>query len=136
MRQRGANTEVSSTMFQWLSEHNLFNHVKHEEYWIPVSPWVQGTDPESIRQRYIGELVRQDITVCLNSYFSTWSFLSKTFHQAFVKSGRPMLLSSGLRESLVDELEVNTMRELMDAKLPQYLKMQVVHALKKHSDTK
>jgi hypothetical protein len=47
-----------------------------------------------------------------------------------------MLLSSGLRESLVDELEVNTMRELMDAKLPQYLKMQVVHALKKRPDTK
>jgi hypothetical protein len=71
MRQRGANTEVSSTMFQWLSEHNSFNHVEHEEYWIPVSPWVQGTDPESIRQRYIGELARQDITVSLNSYLST-----------------------------------------------------------------
>jgi hypothetical protein len=63
IRQRGGNTEVSSNMVQWIGEHHSFNNVTCKEYWIPTSPWVQGTDPESVQQRLIGELMRKDLMV-------------------------------------------------------------------------
>jgi hypothetical protein len=45
----------------------------------------------------------------------------------------PVLLSnSGLSETLVYELAENATRELIDANIPQYLRLRVVYATKKH----
>ena len=68
VRARGGSTEISSKLLQWVSEHDAFENIVHREHWIPMSPWVQGDDPEAIRQRQIGELGRDDILVLFNFY--------------------------------------------------------------------
>jgi len=52
-------------------------------------------------------------------------------YQAFVRSGRPLLLGSGLPEDLVDELEKNMMIEIAERKTTQYTRLQCVYARKK-----
>jgi hypothetical protein len=62
---RGGCTNVASNLHQWVSEHGAFEDIVCTEYWIPPSPWIQGDDQESVRQRWIGENAREDISVCL-----------------------------------------------------------------------
>lgn len=54
------------------------------------------------------------------------------FIQAFIQSGRPLLLGSGLPESLVNELEERANAELHEARWPQYIRVQNVYARRKH----
>lgn len=53
--------------------------------------------------------------------------------QAFLKSGRPLLLGSGVPEAVVDELQSGATRELVDATLRQWIRLQRVYARKKRS---
>lgn len=53
--------------------------------------------------------------------------------QAFLKSGRPLLLGSGLPEDVVNELEMNAERELLEARYPHYIRLQSVHGRKSRS---
>ena len=53
--------------------------------------------------------------------------------QAFLKSGRPLLLGSNLDVLLVDELELNAERELLEAKTRSYIRVQNVYARRKNS---
>jgi hypothetical protein len=61
--QGGGEAEVSSNLVRWVNEHHSFENIVHQEYWIPASPWAQGTDPESIRQTSIGERTCKELTV-------------------------------------------------------------------------
>jgi hypothetical protein len=133
IRKRGGNTETSSNIFPWVSMHGAFDNVVREEIWLPTSPCAPKSD---VKQNHVGELVRDNIMV---SYICV-SFASFFFVEldklSFVRSSRSILLASGLPSTLVDQLEDHTIRELMDARLLQYLKLQVVYALKKHPDSK
>lgn len=51
--------------------------------------------------------------------------------QAFLRSGRPLLLSSGIAEFLVDELEENARMELMEARTQTYIRVENVYALRR-----
>ena len=48
--------------------------------------------------------------------------------QAFLKSGRPLLLRNGLAIAMVDELAANAERELIDAGAQTYIRVQNVYA--------
>jgi hypothetical protein len=48
-----------------------------------------------------------------------------------MKSGRPLLLGSGMPEALLDEIEANARRELDEARTPHYIRCQYVYARKR-----
>jgi hypothetical protein len=52
--------------------------------------------------------------------------------QAGLKSGRPLLLGSGMSPALIDEIEANVTEEVREAKTPVYLRIVEVYARKKH----
>ena len=54
-----------------------------------------------------------------------------SFAQAFLRSGRPLLLGSGLPESLVDELQHRAQSELMEARTVSYIRLERVYARKR-----
>ncbi len=51
--------------------------------------------------------------------------------QAFLKSGRPLLLSNGLDISMVDELEINAEHELRTASTQTYIRVHSSYARRK-----
>ena len=67
IRSRGGGVDVASSLPRWVEEHGAFESPVCQEHWIPTSPWMQGDDPEAVRQRWIGELARDDVLV----YFSS-----------------------------------------------------------------
>jgi hypothetical protein len=132
IRARGGSTEVSSNLYEWVSQHGAFENVEYQEVWLPASPWMQGNDPETLRLRWIGECARDDVLVriYMSSLTSLFDYLSTL--QIMLKSGRPLLLGNGMPEEFMKELEENAGRELMEAKVPHYSRIIVVTALKKH----
>ena len=52
--------------------------------------------------------------------------------QEFMRSGRPLLLGSGMPEALLNQIEQNAIRELMEARTPIYIRCQYVYATRKH----
>lgn len=110
--QRGGEPDAANHLHRWISEHGAFEDVVYREFWLPTSPWRKGSDPESMRQNRIATIFRQDVL-------------------AFLKSGRPLLLGTGLPESYVDELENNAARELLEAKVPTYIFVEHVYARRK-----
>ena len=48
-----------------------------------------------------------------------------------MRSGRPLLLSSGFEERVVDELEENARVELMEARTQTYIRVENVYALRR-----
>jgi hypothetical protein len=99
-------------MHQWVRDHPAFEDVVYREFWIPLSPWLKGNDPNSRWWNDIGATMRDDV-------------------KAFMKSGRPLLLGNGLTEDFVDQLENNAVAELNEAITPVYVCIQNVYARKK-----
>jgi hypothetical protein len=69
MSARGASTTVAADLVPLVKEHGEFEHIVANTHYIPVTPWVQGDDPEAVRQRKIGELAREDVIVSLSFVF-------------------------------------------------------------------
>ncbi|KAF8899162.1 hypothetical protein BD779DRAFT_1487304 [Infundibulicybe gibba] len=107
-RNLGGSVDAATHLHSWIASHGAFENIVYREFWVPTSPWVQ--DDEF--QNRMGLGMRDDIL-------------------AFLKSGRPLLLGSGLSEAIVDELEANASKELMEAKLQQFIRLQCVYAQKK-----
>jgi len=112
VRQRGGSTDAATQLYTWISQHGAFKEVVRRIYWIPASPWIQGDDPESAKLRHFGDAMRDDIL-------------------AFLKSGRPLLLGSGLSETLVDGLEQEARTELLESRLPYWIRIEEVFGLKR-----
>jgi hypothetical protein len=53
------------------------------------------------------------------------------FCQAFLLSGRPLLLGSGLSESLVDEVQRRATSEIKEARTVSYIRLERVYARKR-----
>jgi hypothetical protein len=66
MNARGATTTVAADLVRLVKEHGAFEHIVANTYYIPMAPWVQGDDPEAVRQRKIGEFAREDAIVGLS----------------------------------------------------------------------
>ncbi|RDX51938.1 hypothetical protein OH76DRAFT_1481027 [Lentinus brumalis] len=112
VEQRGGEPDAANHLHRWTTEHPDLEDVVCGEYWFQTCPWKQGSDPESARDNRIGELMREDIL-------------------AFLKSGRPLLLGSDLDYVLVEELEMDAMRELMEATTETYIRVQSAYARRK-----
>jgi hypothetical protein len=66
--------------------------------------------------------------------FLGFAAMNPEWTQSFFKSGRPLLLGTGLNEEIVDLLERETTDELMEARYPHWLRLRCVYATKKCSN--
>ncbi|TFK26712.1 S-adenosyl-L-methionine-dependent methyltransferase [Coprinopsis marcescibilis] len=106
----GSSTAAIHKIYDWLSEHPGFEEVQYREYWFPVSPWMdKDRDPFNYK---IGGAVRDDIL-------------------EFLGAVRVLFLRRGHREEVVDELINNTRYELLQAKLPCYVRMLSINGRRK-----
>ncbi|KAI0361087.1 hypothetical protein OH77DRAFT_1417285 [Trametes cingulata] len=112
VEQRGGEPDAANHLHHWVSKHPLLEEAVYNEYWFQTGPWKTGDDPFTARDNRIGAMMRDDIL-------------------AFLKSGRPLLLSNDLDISVVDELESNAERELTEASAPTYIRVQNVYARRK-----
>ncbi|KIL01069.1 hypothetical protein PAXRUDRAFT_821087 [Paxillus rubicundulus Ve08.2h10] len=112
VRARGGDADASLHLLEWVSNHPAFEDVVYREFWLPCSPWLPGSDPQTTFMNEIGETMRDDL-------------------KAFMKSGRPLLLGHGLSAEFVDAMERNACEELDDALTPVYVCIQNVYARKR-----
>ncbi|KAJ7148908.1 S-adenosyl-L-methionine-dependent methyltransferase [Mycena filopes] len=110
VRNAGGDPDAATYLHRWLTSQPAFENAVYEDYWVPVSPH---PDFDEVQQR-IGAQMRDDIL-------------------SFLKSGRPLLLGSGIPEPIVDELQVNAERELISSSCAQYIRCQSVYCRKKVS---
>jgi len=109
-RNAGGHPDAATHLHRWITSHPAFEDVVYKDYWVPVSPHAIFNN----FQKRIGAQMRDDIL-------------------SFLKSGRPLLLGSGVPEPIVDELQMNAERELRTAARPQYIRLQSVNCRKKIS---
>ncbi|KAF9021752.1 hypothetical protein BDZ89DRAFT_1198365 [Hymenopellis radicata] len=105
VRNRGGAVDAASYIHDWVSHHPLFENVVYREYYIPSSAW----KTDSAFDMRMGQYMSDDIT-------------------SFLKSGRPLLLGSGLPEFIVDEIESNCVKEVTEAHERYYIRLQCVYA--------
>ncbi|KAH9081815.1 hypothetical protein EDB83DRAFT_2310143 [Lactarius deliciosus] len=112
VRQRGGSPNAGSMVYNRTLQHPAFDDVVYQDYFIPTAPFMPSDDPKYDVIRSIAETLREDIL-------------------SFLRSGRPLLLGSGLPESLVDELQQHTHLELKEARTVSYIRLERVYARKK-----
>ncbi|KAG6851344.1 hypothetical protein H0H93_005742 [Arthromyces matolae] len=104
----GGDVDASDKIWSWISEHPLLEDPVHEEFWMPVSPWCRD-DETKVR---MANTMKDDLCV-------------------FLRSGRPLLLGTGVPEDVVDRVQHNADLELQSAAQEQYLLIRRVCARKK-----
>ncbi|KAJ8520636.1 hypothetical protein ONZ45_g2562 [Pleurotus djamor] len=107
INQRGGSPDAAYHLHRWVATHGAFEDVVYQDHWIPTSPWSK-CQP----WKHWGEEMQADIL-------------------AFLLSGRPLLLGSGVPESLVDELESNAREEVLAASQITFIRLQRVFARKR-----
>ena len=127
VRQRGGTPDAANMLYSWTLQHQAFEDVVYEEYFIPTGPFMSRQDP-NYRMRPISEILRDDILVCDHVYFILTVY---NFAQAFLRSGRPLLLGSGHSEPLVDELQHRAHLEVKEARIASYIRIERVYARKR-----
>ncbi|KAJ7170294.1 hypothetical protein C8R43DRAFT_876010 [Mycena crocata] len=104
----GGDPDAATHLHRWIFSHAALDNIVYKDYWVPVSPHASFSEYE----KKIGTRMRDNIL-------------------AFLKSGRPLLLGSGVPELIVNELQINAERELRMAIYPQYLRFQRVYCRKR-----
>ncbi|KZT72959.1 hypothetical protein DAEQUDRAFT_722595 [Daedalea quercina L-15889] len=112
VHRNGGEPDAANQLHRWVSRNSSFEDVVYREFWFQTAPWRSGADAATVRQNRISQVFRDDIL-------------------AFLRSGRPLLLGSGLAEHVVDEVEENARRELMEARTRTYIRVENVYALKR-----
>ncbi|KZW00512.1 S-adenosyl-L-methionine-dependent methyltransferase [Exidia glandulosa HHB12029] len=112
IRARGGHVDAASLLHRWVSQHRSFTDVVYRDIYFPLSPFARGDSHEMRRQRKIGFLARDDSL-------------------AFMESARPLVLKGGVPEEEADNLLVAARSELMEGRLPCYMRMQCVYARKR-----
>ena len=133
VEERGGDALASTHLYEWISNHPAFEDVVYREFWIPCSPWIRGSNPESNFWNEVGSIMRDDLKASnLCSAVVRLTIVIISFLQAFLRSGRPLLLGHGLSTEFVDAMERNAYRELDEAVTPVYVLIQNVYARKRH----
>jgi hypothetical protein len=112
VRQRGGSPDAANMLYSWTLQHPALEEVVYEEYFMPTAPFMSHEEPNYHFMRSIADILRDDIL-------------------AFLRSGRPLLLGSGLPESLVDELQHRAQSELVEARTVSYIRLERVYARKR-----
>lgn len=63
VRQRGGDVEAATFMETWIRQNDAFEEVVAEDFFMPVSPWAKGDDPDAVRSRDVGANMREDVVV-------------------------------------------------------------------------
>lgn len=63
VRERGGDADAATHLHEWISNHPAFEDVVYQEFYIPCSPWLRGSDPETIFWNEIGTTMRDDLKV-------------------------------------------------------------------------
>ncbi len=127
VEQRGGEPDAANHLRQWASEHPHLEDIVYREFWFQTGPWRHGHDLQTARDNRTGAMMRDDILVRFK-YQEDARYASNLYGQAFLKSGRPLLLSNDVDVSVVDELESNAERELLEASAETYIRVQNVWA--------
>ncbi|KAH9982736.1 S-adenosyl-L-methionine-dependent methyltransferase [Lactifluus volemus] len=112
MEPRGGSPDAANMLYSWTLQHPAFQDVVYDEYFLPTAPFMSGQGPNDDFLRSTSEILRDDIL-------------------AFLRSGRPLLLGSGLQESVVDELQHRAELELKEARTANYMRIERVYARKR-----
>lgn len=138
IRTRGGEVEAADHLERWVADHGAFENVVHRSFWFQASPWNTGMDPESVRQNEIAKVMREDMLVRFGCSLrisvppANCPVFSFSLLQQFLKAGRPLLLGSGIEESMVNLVEEKATQELMEARTPLYILIENVYARKRH----
>ncbi|EJD54471.1 hypothetical protein AURDEDRAFT_110104 [Auricularia subglabra TFB-10046 SS5] len=112
IRARGGHVDAASLLHRWISQHRAFRDIVHRDVYFPLCPFMKGDSAEARRQRKIGLYAREDVL-------------------AFIDSGRPLLLKSGVPQEEVDSLILRARQELADCRTPCFMRLQCVYARKR-----
>ena len=63
VRQRGGTPDAANMLYSWTLQHQSFEDVVYEEYFIPTAPFMSRQDPNYRFMRTIAENFREDIQV-------------------------------------------------------------------------
>ncbi|KZT57484.1 S-adenosyl-L-methionine-dependent methyltransferase [Calocera cornea HHB12733] len=87
LKGKGSTVDAGMQFARWLKEHVAqpggVTFVGEDLVWVPIGPWLQGTDERTRRLNYIGELMRRD-------------------SKLFVRALRPTLIEAGYDPALLD----------------------------------
>ncbi|THH19383.1 hypothetical protein EW146_g1781 [Bondarzewia mesenterica] len=108
VRQRGGSPDASNMLYAWFMQNPAYEDIVYREIWLPTAAIYPPGHPDY----WIGKVMGEDI-------------------QAFLKSGRPLLLGSGLQESLVDELQQRAHTEVEEARIVTFCRVESVYARKR-----
>jgi len=64
VRQRGGTPDAANMLYSWVLQHQAFEDVVYEEYFVPTAPFMSRHDPDYHLKRTISEMMRDDILVC------------------------------------------------------------------------
>ncbi|KDQ63063.1 hypothetical protein JAAARDRAFT_694199 [Jaapia argillacea MUCL 33604] len=112
VRQRGGHVDAANLLRRWVSDHRCMEDVVYREFWAQTAPWNPGKDAHSMWLNEMGAIMRDDI-------------------KAFLRSGRPLLLGSGLPQEFVDDLEARAVKELDEGRTPTLIRLENVYARKR-----
>ncbi|KAF8167467.1 S-adenosyl-L-methionine-dependent methyltransferase [Crassisporium funariophilum] len=112
IKKSGGDVDAATHLYDWVKDNPAFEDVVYREFWLPVVPPLRDTSNDTEFHRKTDQKMKDDVS-------------------AFLRSGRPLLLGSGISEELVDELERNALKELRQRQVPQYTRLQCVYARKK-----
>lgn len=132
VRQLGGDVDAANRLDAWIGAHGAFEDKVYREFFIPTAPWVRGNDCWAAGKRQEGACMREDIKVRRHRVSAPPAFANQDPDiQEFIRSGRPLLLGSGMPETLLDEIEQNTRRELDEGRTPHYIRCEYVYARRK-----
>ncbi|OCB89014.1 hypothetical protein A7U60_g3821 [Sanghuangporus baumii] len=121
---RGAHVDAAALLNRWISEHPAYEDVIYREAWLPLGGWLDSVDVRNcpgLNSTTPEEFDR----LCRIGRESAEDFL------AFMRSARPLLLSTGVPEMVADQLTIKASQELRETRIPLYIRSQKVYARKK-----
>ena len=68
VRQRGGTPDAANMLYSWTLQHEAFEDVVYEEYFVPSAPFMSRQEPGYHFKRTISEIMRDDILVCECGY--------------------------------------------------------------------
>lgn len=68
IRQRGGTPDAANMLYSWTLQHQAFEDVVYEEFFIPTGPFMSRQEPNYRFMRPIAEIMQDDILVCDRRY--------------------------------------------------------------------
>lgn len=125
----GGDVEAANHLHEWILDNPMFEDVVHRDFWIPVVPAPRDTSNDSEEARQLDKKLSDDCYVRVASivFLSALTFM----YQAFLRSGRPLILGYGFAPETVSMIEEKALEELRERKFIQFTRLQCVYARKR-----